>query len=123
MMSRFTHRHSERTVARQISKVIGKIGGEPGKLRNQSEGLMMLELQPRRHRDGSIDLDYYRNRAARLRQRAIVELFGVLLERAVGTIGRVRQFGNRSDVWVQNLLSHRRLPSSHNSRVTSKSGR
>jgi hypothetical protein len=79
---------------------------------------MTLELQPRRHRDGSIDLDYYRSRAARLRQEAIVDLLGAVLGRAVGRISRVRQSGGRNDFWVQNLLSQRRWPGSHDSHVT-----
>jgi hypothetical protein len=78
---------------------------------------MTLDLQPFRNRDGSIDLDFYKARAARLRQEAIAELMGDVFERAVDWIGRVRHSINRSRSWARNGSSHRSRPSAHDSRA------
>ena len=78
---------------------------------------MTLDLQPCRNRDGSIDLDFYKTRAARLRQEAIAELMGAVFERAVDWIGRVRHSINRSRFWARNGASHRIPPSAHDSRA------
>jgi hypothetical protein len=109
-------KHSQWTVARRIAKVIGK---DRRRTSNQikSEGPMTLDLKPHRNRDGSIDLDFYKHRAARLRQQAIAELVGALFARVVDWIGRTRQSGNRSGLWLRNVSSRRRRSSTHNSRV------
>jgi hypothetical protein len=78
---------------------------------------MTLDLQPFRNRDGSIDLDFYKARAARLRQEAIAELMGDVFERAVDWIGRVRHSINWSRFWARNDSSHRSRPSAHDSRA------
>jgi hypothetical protein len=62
---------------------------------------MTLDLQPHRNRDGSIDLDFYKARAARLREEAIAELMGAVSERAVDWIGRVQNSINWSRSWVR----------------------
>jgi len=76
---------------------------------------MTLDLQPYRNRDGSIDLDYYKARAARLRREAIAELTGAVFESAVDWIGRVRHSVNWSGFRVHNVSSHRRRPSAPDS--------
>jgi hypothetical protein len=78
---------------------------------------MTLDLQPFRNRDGSIDLDFYKARAACLRQEAMAELTGAVFERAVDWIGRVRHSINRSRFWVRNVSSHRSRLSAHDSRT------
>jgi hypothetical protein len=56
---------------------------------------MILDLKPRRSRDGSIDFAFYKARAQRLRQEAITELIGKAFRHVIGWSGRLARSCSR----------------------------
>jgi len=66
---------------------------------------MTCDFEPRRSRDGSIDLAYYKARAERFRQEALIELMGYVFRPVIDWRSGLRHSCNQPGAWVHKASS------------------
>ena len=66
---------------------------------------MTCDFESRRNGDGSIDLAYYKARAERFRQEALIELMGYLLRPVIDLRSCLRHSCNQPGAWVHKASS------------------
>jgi len=66
---------------------------------------MTCDFEPRRTGDGSIDLAFYKARAERFRQEALIALMGSLFGPVIHWRGRLRHSRNEPGSWVHRASS------------------